>query len=127
MRAAIYGMTQDIYSDAFHVASKVELILHGTALRDVLLEGFRRSTPGSAVQDQLPQLAGSSIPVVDQHPAKQNGIFSGNQLIHSWATRYQTEDPIVMEGDPTLDLNAPQIREIAHMIGKRISLVQGVR
>ncbi|KAF8335696.1 P-loop containing nucleoside triphosphate hydrolase protein [Cantharellus anzutake] len=116
MRAAIYAMTQDIHDDAFHSNNSAEAILHGTALRDALLNGFKVKTLNKP---------NSSSAALDDYPTKPHGIFSANQTIHSWAVRYQRENPIAIEGDPKLDLNPPQIRAIACMIGQKISLIQG--
>ena len=53
-------------------------------------------------------------------------MFKNDLLIQSWATRYSSPDPIVVEGDPILkDLNPSQIRAIATMISQRFSLIQG--
>lgn len=83
-----------------------QIILQGTMLRDLLLKGFQPTERGS--------LAGA------------DGAFAGNQMIQSWARRYQKENPVVMEGDPKLNLNRAQIRAIATMLGERLSLIQGV-
>lgn len=84
-----------------------QMILQGTMLRDLLLKGFQPSKRGPLVGAE--------------------GAFAENQLIQSWARRYQQENPVVMEGDPKLNLNRPQIRAIATMLGERLSLIQGVR
>ncbi|CAK5279145.1 unnamed protein product [Mycena citricolor] len=94
------------------VSSDREVILLGTHLRDVLLDTFQ---PGSEDEEM------TSKPV-----ANAPGVFADDQRIHSWALRYAKPDPLVMEGDPPLTgLNETQIRAMALMIGKRLSLIQG--
>lgn len=57
-----------------------------------------------------------------------HGIFFEDQRIQSWVRRYSLPVPLVMDGDmPLPGLNPSQIRAMALMIGKRVSLVQGVR
>ncbi|WFD36212.1 hypothetical protein MCUN1_003089 [Malassezia cuniculi] len=48
-----------------------------------------------------------------------------DQRIRSWCERYMREDPIRIDGDPDLGLNAVQTRAVAMMIGRPLSLVQG--
>jgi DNA polymerase III delta prime subunit len=91
-----------------------EVILQGTALRDILLRGFRESS--------------SPSPVSDQHTVLQGNLFSPNAHLTSWARRYSRPDPVVIPGDPDLrvrGLNDTQIRAIAVMLGGMPGPVQG--
>ncbi|TIA77765.1 hypothetical protein E3P98_04091 [Wallemia ichthyophaga] len=53
------------------------------------------------------------------------GIFANDCWMRSWALRYSRADPLAIEGDPELSLNARQIQAVALMIGNRASLIQG--
>ena len=119
MRAAIHYLNYDPEHHQDLSAPGWEAILQGTGLRDVLLRAFvpvDQDTPAAAPAESNAHFS----------PARAPGFFLENQLIHSWAKRYQSPDPVVIDGDPILDLNTPQIRAIANMIGQRMSLIQGV-
>jgi hypothetical protein len=120
MRAAIDCLHFDpkSHESAANSAPNRQLIMQGTRLRDVLLHSFQPDTqsPSTSIPSQ------SSPPVSRSH----QGAFSQNQMIQSWAKRYRSKDPIVIPGDPELNLNISQIRAIAMMLGERLSLVQGV-
>ena len=82
----------------------LEAMLHGTALRDVLLRGFRSHA------DSGPTTAHAS----------GGNFFSPNAHLTSWARRYARPDPVVIPGDPDLrarGLNDTQIRAVAIMLG----------
>ncbi|CAL1698014.1 unnamed protein product [Somion occarium] len=103
-----------------------QFILQGTHLRDILLRSFIRTQQDSDAQSEpdsqedVPS-ASASVTLMDHR-----GVFKDDVRIQSWATRYSSPDPVVIEGDPILkDLNSTQIRAIAMMIGQRFTLVQG--
>ncbi|KAK7688479.1 hypothetical protein QCA50_008017 [Cerrena zonata] len=97
-----------------------QFILQGTYLRDILLRSFR--PPSDPSVDEKSESATPNNTML----ADNRGIFKDDMFIQSWATRYSSPDPIVMEGDPVLkDLNSTQIRAIAMMIAHRFALIQG--
>ena len=105
-----------------------QTILQGTHLRDIILRGFSPSTASSIEQDNsgVEETTSSSSLVTEPQVTDNRGMFKNDLLIQSWATRYSSPDPIVVEGDPILkDLNPSQIRAIATMISQRFSLIQG--
>ncbi|KAF5352943.1 hypothetical protein D9758_007897 [Tetrapyrgos nigripes] len=129
-----------------------EYILHGTQLRDVLLHSFQTSDHPHAhrpLQDpddtsyvDSSVLDHQSRKTIDADadtgadsylsesdgpaPSKSSGAFQDDMLIQSWARRYSSPTPLVVEGDPPLEgLNESQRRAIAMMIRERLSLVQG--
>ncbi|KAF8480701.1 P-loop containing nucleoside triphosphate hydrolase protein, partial [Gautieria morchelliformis] len=121
--------------------SRAETILQGTFLRDVLLAGFTdvKEAGSGGASTAKPGRTGaktstpsSSKSHADPPPAPRlalpiPGIFSPNQLIHSWALRHRRPTPVVVEGDPDMGaLNASQRRAVAGMVGERVSVVQGV-
>lgn len=57
--------------------------------------------------------------------APRDGLFARDMLIRSWYERYAREDPLVLDGDPALGLNASQTRAVAMMLREPLSLVQG--
>jgi hypothetical protein len=118
MRAAIHFLNYDPEQHEDLSQSPWEAILQGTGLRDVLLKAF-------IPEDQdTPKMVAE--PNAHLSAAREPGFFFENQMIHSWAKRYQSSDPVVIDGDPVLELNTPQIQAIANMIGQRICLIQGV-
>jgi hypothetical protein len=127
-----------------------EYILHGTQLRDVLLHSFHTSDHphihrplqdpddtsyvDSSILDHVSRKtilddADSEAlldPSESESPSASLGAFKDDMLIQSWARRYSSPTPLVVEGDPPLGLNERQRRAVAMMIRERISLVQGV-
>lgn len=109
-----------------------EYILEGTELRDIILRSFIE--PEAQLKRETEEMAASlaDIPTVKSitpptPPLSFDGAFKEDQRIHSWVRRYLQPNPIVMEGDPSLEgLNSSQIRAMAMMIGERFSLIQGV-
>ena len=127
-----------------------ELILQGTYLRDILLRSF---VPSAHVDEHsqddymlgdynedLPldppypttdskseqQDRGSDAPAAP--PLPLDGLFRKDARIQSWARRYSSVNPVVIEGDPVLaNLNPTQVRAVAMMLDNRFTLVQGVR
>jgi hypothetical protein len=134
-----------------------EYVLQGTALRDVLLRGFRpevrrkvENAKAKAGVEVLEVGEGDEVVVeyedkdmfggVDAEgldvaaaegpgaSEKKLGVFAEDQRIQSWARRYSLPVPLVMDGDMALKgMNPSQIRAMALMVGNRVSLVQGVR
>ena len=125
MRSAITSLAHD--SSVFEKASddSEEFILQGTELRDVFLHSFHQNSGReSGVHDS------DSLAAVVASPSgmswKDMGAFRNDQRIVSWAKRYMEHNPIRMDSDPPINLNASQIQAMATMIGRRISLIQGV-
>lgn len=112
-----------------------QYILQGTKLRDVILRTFDpEETPWQDhAQLQAPDdVTYPSHDVLEHEGRGKNdfadlGAFRNDQRILSWAKRYSRDHPIVMDGDPSINLNDSQRKAMATMIGQRISLVQGVR
>ncbi|THU97878.1 P-loop containing nucleoside triphosphate hydrolase protein [Dendrothele bispora CBS 962.96] len=134
------------------VAPSKQYILRGTHLRDVLLRSFQTSDHphvhrplqdpddlayvdssvldhGSRKTLEVPE---SESEIKEEggrgEKKKKNtwGAFQDDMLIHSWARRYSSPNPVVVEGDPHLEgMNDSQRRAMAMMIRERISLVQG--
>ncbi|KAF9451330.1 P-loop containing nucleoside triphosphate hydrolase protein [Macrolepiota fuliginosa MF-IS2] len=113
-----------------------EHMLPGTGLRDILLrsedpsrtsvhEGYNFHALQESDDISYPKDALSHD--VREFSAKEfEGVFKGDIRIHSWAERHSLDNPLVMEGDPDLaHLNKSQVKAMATMISKRISLVQG--
>jgi regulator of nonsense transcripts 1 len=122
--------------EALPRARDQEYILNGTSLKDVLLQSGDPSRVVDGDQDfhTLQAADDVSYPTdvlshdVRGFTAKEfESIFKDDIRIHSWVERYSRDDPVVVEGDPEFKhLNQSQIKAMATMIGKRISLVQGV-
>jgi len=115
-----------------------QTILSGTAMRDVLLRAFQEDfvpydSYSSAInadvhavvphgtQPKPTDIDATAVPT-DRSP---DGILARNQLIQSWTRRFR-DTPLLVEGDPELELNPSQTKAIAMMLGERLSLVQGV-
>lgn len=117
MCAAVHSLASDpqLQEDDKAGLSSFEVILQGTYLRDILLSSFMTRSEESQE--------------VKQEPVSPPGLFYNDQRIQSWARRYSVSNtPVVVEGDPLVEgLNPTQRRAVAHMIGERVSLVQGVR
>jgi hypothetical protein len=149
----IYEVMADSQQDAERT-TWYEFILHGTALRDVLLRGFRSGSvrykdKGDATVDDhdgmksptvlegIDENVGDAISIRDpveqelyqeEERRKNAGVFADDQRIQSWVRRYSMSPPMVMEGDMALPgMNESQVKAMACMIGNRVSLVQGVR
>ncbi|KAG8932526.1 hypothetical protein FRC02_000979 [Tulasnella sp. 418] len=138
MRAAIQSLNNNPSDMERDSEPTKQLILQGTHLRDLLLQGFApkpepqesddgendpRKLPGVFdLEDHLPALVEEQA---ENQPARRGAAFAENQLIRSWATRYAQPNPIVVEGDPVVNLNSTQTRAMAMMIGERLSLIQG--
>lgn len=90
-----------------------ETNLTSTFLRDTLLRSFRGDGAPSTIQSKA--------------STDQATIFQTIPALVDWASRYSTRPPKKQAGDPHIKLNESQIQSIALMLGKRISLTQGVR
>jgi len=127
MRSAVSLLAYD--PNVFEQAStgSEEFILQGTGLRDVLLRSFQQSSGQESDATSL-SLEGPAVvtsPAVDM-PWEEMGAFREDQRIVSWAERYMKSNPIKMDSDPPINLNESQMQAMAAMIGRRISLIQGV-
>jgi hypothetical protein len=135
MRTAVSHLHHDPQEIEQTIAgSSSQYILQGTKLRDVILRTF---DPGNSPwQDHAHRQDPDDVTYpshdVSEHEARRKtnfadlGAFRNDQRIMSWAKRYSKDHPIVMDGDPSIDLNHSQRKAIATMIGERISLIQGV-
>ena len=135
MRKAVSHLQHDPQEiEQMSAGSSSQYVLQGTKLRDVILRTFdpENSPWQDHAQLQAPDDVAYPSHDVLEHEARGKtnfsdlGAFRNDQRILSWAKRYSRDNPIVMDGDPPIDLNNSQRRAIATMIGQRISLVQGV-
>jgi regulator of nonsense transcripts 1 len=140
MRKAITALHHDLdHIERIPRSKDQEHILLGTGLKDVLLRSGdpSRRSHSREQSNEFHALQDSddiSYPKdVLSHDVREfsskefEGVFKDDMRIHSWAERYSLDDPLVVEGDPELGrLNESQVKAMAMMIGKRISLVQGV-
>jgi hypothetical protein len=110
--------------------------VHGTILRDRLLEGFSagKYNGSDSGYSAIPAYIGDrshSTGLEEDKSTKgtipKSPILSNNR-IQEWVRRYAQESPKKREDDPPLPttLNPSQVRAIAHMFGKQLSLVHGV-
>jgi len=111
-----------------------QYILQGTQLRDVILRTFDPNETPWQDHAQLQAPDDVTYPSHDvlEHEGRGKtdfadlGAFRNDQRILSWAKRYSRDHPIVMDGDPSINLNNSQRKAMATMVGQRISLIQGV-
>jgi hypothetical protein len=128
MRSAVSSLAY--HPSVFEKASggSEEFILQGTELRDVLLHSFRQHSSGQESDanpsESLGGTAVASTPV--DFSWGDMGAFRNDQRIVSWAERYMKPNPIKIDSDPPINLNGSQMQAMAAMIGRRISLIQGV-
>ncbi|KAE8259440.1 hypothetical protein A4X13_0g1013 [Tilletia indica] len=108
-----------VTAPAFPPAERSEYILSGCKVLDALLD----MPPPSL------RRFGSAAFLKDEAGSRRLGpftTFDADCRIHSWASRYDRDHPLVIDGDPDLDgLNASQVRAVAMMLRNRVSLVQG--
>ncbi|KAG8870807.1 hypothetical protein FRB97_009338 [Tulasnella sp. 331] len=123
MIAAVDLMNSDLDEQEAKSYPGHEIVLQGTRLRDELLSSFRHAPRDDLEEGQEEERNDGEEGT--EAPFDRTGAFAKNQMIQSWAARYQKSDPLVMEGDPIIDLNESQIRAMAIMIGNGLSLVQG--
>ena len=86
--------------------------------------------PNDVVRAMTPEkryaLAGTELrDILTGQASSMGGLFVNDMRIRSWYERYARADPIVLDGDPDLGLNASQLRAVAMMLRERVSLVQG--
>ena len=123
----IGDFNQDAEKTTWH-----EFVLHGTALRDVLLRGFgsgsvrckdkgdsmvdehdidhdgtKNPTILEGIDENVDDAASARDPVEqelyeDEERRKNAGVFADDQRIQSWVRRYSMSPPMVMEGDMPL-------------------------
>lgn len=138
------AMEDEVLNAAQKVRTPEQRILFGTGVRDLLLRRFQADyepmdvgarglvrgpddVAASTTEMKPSDMEAGLSPT--PHAAEQpRGILTQNKLIDSWTQRYRTpvgEDPLVVEGDPVIPLNASQTRAIAMMLSERLSLVQG--
>ncbi|KAN0065366.1 hypothetical protein ACQY0O_001202 [Thecaphora frezii] len=88
---------------------------------------FIESCGGVRYQSMLSGTAISDVILGVDPPSDRTtrGAFWEDARIQSWYDRYSRSDPLVVDGDPELGLNASQTRAIAMMLKERVSLVQG--
>ena len=109
-----------------------EYMLHGTNLRHILLDSFSptfesaHSIPLQSA-DEVKYVSHETLDHGGRASRDSTGVFKDDMRIMSWAKRYMRPNPVRVEGDPHLPLNASQIRAVATMIGESASLIQGVR
>ena len=101
MQAALNAVDHDVEFIETRGGTKFQSMLSGTRLNDIILG----VDPPS---DRITR-----------------GAFWEDARIQSWYDRYARSDPLVLDGDPDLGLNASQTRAIAMMLRERVSLVQG--
>lgn len=107
-------------------------MLHGTHLRHTILDSFSpasKSTHSTPLQraDEINYVSHGILNHDSRVPEDSRGVFKEDMRIMSWAKRYMRPNPVRVEGDPSLPLNASQIRAVATMVGESMSLIQGVR
>ncbi|CAD6887657.1 unnamed protein product [Tilletia laevis] len=114
--SSITSSSSSLFS--FPPVRRSEYVLSGCkvldALLDVLPPSLRRFDSAAALDDNFRARVSPST------------TFDADCRIHSWARRYDRDDPIVIDGDPDLGgLNESQVRAVAMMLRNRVSLVQG--
>jgi len=131
MRSAISYLANDLKEIEEASDSSQQYILQGTELRDVLLQSFQplRAIPGPDSQEEPVEEAPAAFSTKFRDlvlPWEEMGAFKHDQRIVSWVKRYMRPVPIILDSDPPLELNDSQRQAMAAMIGRRISLIQGV-
>lgn len=136
MRSAISYLANELEKIEEASDGWQQYILQGTELRDVLLRSFQplRAIPGPDAEEvsDLPEPVGETQGAASTKvrgldlPWEEMGAFKHDQRIVSWAKRHMKTDPIILDSDPPLELNKSQRQAVAAMIGRRISLIQGV-
>jgi len=126
MRTAMSHLAHDPHVFERASTSSQEFILEGTELQNVFLRSSMPQSSATAqesdsVEDEA-VIASSS----DDLRWEDMGAFKHDQRIVSWAKRYMKPNPIKLDDDPPINLNRSQLRAMAAMVGRRISLIQGV-
>ena len=131
MVAAISRLSHNVPAIEQAAGDGQKYMLHGTHLRHVLLDSFSptsksiHSTPLQQA-DETEYVPHETLDHGSRVSKDSRGAFKDDMRIMSWAKRYMRPNPVRVEGDPCLPLNASQIRAIATMIGEGVSLIQGV-
>ncbi|KAF9785941.1 P-loop containing nucleoside triphosphate hydrolase protein [Thelephora terrestris] len=130
MNAAISCLSHDVPAIEQAVGDGQKYMLHGTHLRHILLDSFSptsESTHSTPLQraDEANYVSHETLDHGGRASAVSRGVFKDDMRIMSWAKRYLRPNPVRVEGDPVLPLNAPQVRAIATMIAEGMSLIQG--
>jgi regulator of nonsense transcripts 1 len=120
MRAAIEALNYDPETMLAESSPFQEYELHGTYLREELLQGFDQRLSASSDSGITKMQDSNNI------HSSRGGLFTSDERIDDWVRRYSLPTPERKKGDPELLLNTSQTQAIAQMIGKRLSLVQGV-
>ena len=131
MNTAISCLSHDMFALEQAAEDGQTYMLHGTHLRHILLNSF---SPTSESTHSTPLQRADEVKYVPHetldHDGKVSGIsrgaFRDDMRIMSWAKRYMRANPVRVEGDPVLPLNASQVRAVATMIAEGVSLIQGV-
>lgn len=111
--------TMENYSD-----NSWEYPLEGTHLRHALLRQWS-CVAHQGTGEVRPDI-GRSIAFSSKNDTSRPSIFAYHPGLLDWARRYSSAGPIKRRGDPVLRLNRVQVRAIALMLLKRVSLIQGV-
>jgi hypothetical protein len=132
MVTAISRLSHDVPAIEQASGDGQEYMLHGTHLRHVLLDSFSptsESTHSTPLQkpDEVGYVSHETLDHGSRISKDSRGVFKDDMRIMSWAKRYMRPNPVRVEGDPYLPLNASQTRAVATMIGESTSLIQGVR
>ena len=129
---AVSRLSHDMSALEQAVGDGQRYMLHGTYLRHILLGSFSptsESTHSTPLQraDEVSYVLRETLDHCNGASKDSRGVFKEDMRIMSWAKRYMRPNPVRVEGDPSLSLNASQVRAVATMIGEAMSLIQGVR
>ena len=132
MIAAISRLSHNVPAIEQAAEDGQKYMLHGTHLRHILLDSFSptsESTHSTPLQraDEVKYVSHETLDHGSRISKDSRGAFKDDMRIMSWVKRYMRPNPVQVEGDPRLPLNASQIRAVATMIGEGMSLIQGVR
>lgn len=132
MVTAISRLSHDVPAIEQATGDEQKYMLHGTHLRHILLDSFSptsESTHSTPLQqaDEVNYVSHETLDHGSRVSRDLGGVFKEDMRIMSWAKRYMRPNPVRVEGDPCLPLNASQVGAVATMIGEGMSLIQGVR
>jgi len=132
MATAISRLSHDVSAIEQAAGDGQKYVLRGTHLRHVLLDSFSptsESTHSTPLQraDEAKYVSHETLDHGSRVFKDSTGAFKDDMRIMSWAKRYIQPNPVRVEGDPYLPLNASQTRAVATMIAEGMSLIQGVR
>jgi len=131
MATAISRLSHDVSAIEQAVGDGQKYVLHGTHLRHILLDSFSptsESTHHTPLQraDEAKYVSHETLDHGSRVSKDSTGAFKDDMRIMSWAERYMQPNPVRVEGDPYLPLNASQTRAVATMVAESMSLIQGV-